>query len=91
METKAIHVQIFGKVQGVWFRRWTAEQAARLNLEGWVRNMPDGQVEAVFNGPAEDVDTMIELCWVGPRWASVSAVSTTPEEIFTGQGFRVLR
>ena len=52
-DTKAVNAVISGKVQGVWYRAWTVEQARKRGLAGWVRNRNDGTVEAVFAGPAE--------------------------------------
>jgi acylphosphatase len=80
---KRIHVYISGKVQGVFFRGATRRAAADLNLTGWVRNMEDGRVEAVFEGEANDVDKMIDWCQAGPPAAKVEKVITV-EEHFTG-------
>jgi acylphosphatase len=76
--TKRVHVFISGRVQGVWFRRSTREMADLLGLVGWVRNTPDGRVEAVFEGPVAQVDEMLKWCHVGPRSARVSEVRTMP-------------
>jgi acylphosphatase len=73
-ETRAVHVRISGRVQGVGFRDWTERKAAALGLSGWVRNRADGSVEAVFSGPAETVDAMLAACREGPRLARVQAV-----------------
>jgi acylphosphatase len=81
---------IEGKVQGVWFRAWTVDQARRLGLDGWVRNRPDGSVEAVFAGPAKAVDQMLAACAKGPPMARVTAVRTEPGERPAGPGFRKL-
>ena len=67
-------VMIRGRVQGVGFRAWTEREARRRVLEGWVRNLRDGSVEAVFAGPPEAVATMIEACRHGPSLARVEAV-----------------
>lgn len=85
---KAVHVIIEGRVQGVWFRGWTIQEASFLDLTGWVRNRRDGSVEAVFAGPAEDVDTMIEMCLQGPPAARVEHVTVTPTEDPGVEGFR---
>ena len=79
---------IGGKVQNVWYRAWTVQEAEKLGLNGWVRNRADGSVEALFSGPTDKVATMIELCHTGPRAARVSGVVV---EDFTGdvpQGFQ---
>jgi acylphosphatase len=55
-ETRAVHVRISGRVQGVGYRDWTERKATALGLSGWVRNRSDGDVEAVFGGPTEAVD-----------------------------------
>ncbi|RLI91093.1 MAG: acylphosphatase [Candidatus Altiarchaeales archaeon] len=68
------HVYISGRVQGVFFRSNTRNMAEKLDLTGWVRNLPDGRVEAVFEGEESDVKEMLEWCHKGPRYASVSDV-----------------
>ena len=70
----AVRVIVSGRVQGVWFRAWTADIAGRLGLDGWVRNRRDGSVEAVFSGDAEAVDKMVRACEEGPPMAVVHAV-----------------
>ncbi len=67
-------VTIRGRVQGVGYRAWVEHTATSLGLEGWVRNRRDGSVEAVFAGPAEVVEQMIERCGRGPVSARVDAV-----------------
>lgn len=74
-ETRAVHVRISGRVQRVGFRAWTEAEAARLGLSGWVRNRPDGDVEAVFSGPPAAVDAMLAACQQGPRFAAVERVT----------------
>jgi acylphosphatase len=74
------HVQISGQVQGVFFRDSTRQQAEALGLAGWVKNMPDGSVEAVFEGPSEKVREMLRWCEEGPRQASVENVDTDIED-----------
>ena len=72
---KTVRVIVQGKVQGVWFRSWTKENAERLGLKGWVRNRKDGTVEAVFSGPENAVDDMLARCHQGPSSAKVQTVS----------------
>ena len=74
-ETRAVRVRISGRVQGVGFRAWTGAEAARLGLSGWVRNRPDGDVEALFSGSPEAVAAMLVACREGPRFAAVEQVS----------------
>ncbi len=73
------HVRISGEVQGVFFRDSTRQKAGELGLAGWVRNMPDGRVEAVFEGPSERVREMVRWCEEGPQHASVEDVDTNFE------------
>ncbi len=65
------HVVISGRVQGVCFRMETERAAANVNVLGWVRNRPDGTVEAVFEGDRKDVDQMLAWCRQGPPLAKV--------------------
>jgi acylphosphatase len=81
---KRVHVYVSGRVQGVFFRAVTQQTAKDFNLTGWVRNMHDGRVEAVFEGKNEDVDKMLGWCKIGPPSARVEKVVTT-EESFTGE------
>ncbi|MEN9208187.1 MAG: acylphosphatase [Gloeomargarita sp. GMQP_bins_120] len=75
---RVVQVWISGRVQGVGYRAATRQQALRLGLSGWVRNLPDGRVEAVFAGPAEAVDKMIAWCHQGPPAAQVTSVLVEP-------------
>ncbi|MEQ9172336.1 MAG: acylphosphatase [Rhodospirillales bacterium] len=75
---ETVHVVISGRVQGVWFRGWTCEQARALALTGWVRNRRDGSVEAVFSGSPDAVHRMIEHCRQGPPAARVDNITRTP-------------
>jgi acylphosphatase len=86
----AIRVVIEGRVQGVWYRGWTMDQADELGLRGWVRNRRDGTVEALFAGDEGVVRRMIELCWEGPPLARVARVREFVEEGPVGPGFRQL-
>jgi acylphosphatase len=69
-------VRVSGQVQGVFFRDSTRQKAEELGLAGWVRNMPDGQVEALFEGPPEKVEEIVSWCKEGPQRASVENVDT---------------
>ncbi len=66
------HIYISGKVQGVFFRARTIERAVRLGVTGWIRNLADGRVEAVFEGDEEQVGAIVEFCRKGPRNAVVT-------------------
>ena len=77
--TDRLHVFIAGRVQGVGFRFATHREAETLGLNGWVRNLPDGRVEAEFEGPREALGRMLEWCGHGPRCASVTKLETSWE------------
>lgn len=81
---KRVRVLISGKVQGVFFRAYTEEEANRLGIKGWVRNLPDGRVEAVFEGEDEAVDKMIAWCHRGSPHSRVTHVEVI-EEPYTGE------
>jgi acylphosphatase len=84
-ETTRRRVVVHGRVQGVWFRGSTVERAREVGVNGWVRNRPDGTVEAVFEGSAAQVTEMVEYCREGPRWARVDRVEESEE---TPEGLR---
>jgi acylphosphatase len=79
-----MHVFISGKVQGVAFRHYTVKTARLLNLRGWVSNLSDGRVEAVFEGDDAPVDAMLAWCEKGPPLAHVTSVDVQ-EEPFSDQ------
>ena len=74
------HVYISGLVQGVFFRATTKEKADRLGVKGFVRNLPDGRVEAVFEGDEKAVKKIIEWCHRGPPAARVESVEVHYED-----------
>jgi acylphosphatase len=74
MERVRAHVVIYGLVQGVYFRAHTQETAKRHNVFGWVKNNPNGTVEAVLEGRRDDVERVVEWCRIGPQSARVDNV-----------------
>ena len=74
---EGVHVVISGKVQGVWFRASTRNQALGLGLTGWVRNLRDGRVEAHAEGPRERLLDLVDWCKDGPELAFVTDVQVT--------------
>jgi acylphosphatase len=84
----AIRIVIHGRVQGVWFRAWTMQEARRRRLDGWVRNRSDGTVEAVFSGPQSVVDEMVAACREGPTMARVVHIDRHPHDGAVEPGFR---
>ena len=87
---KRVRVVISGRVQGVWFRGWTEDQARRRGLDGWVRNRRDGTVEALFQGDDQEVDEMVDLCRQGPPFAQVHEVEAHVEDEPAAPGFKVV-
>lgn len=87
---KNVHVVISGKVQGVYYRKWTVENATKLSLNGWVRNCKDGTVEAVFSGKPNAVDHMVNICKSGPSRARVANVEVTTAAGPPKKGFEQL-
>jgi len=80
MEEKTrAHLLISGRVQGVCFRMEAEQEATRLGIVGWVRNTPEGKVEALFEGDSEKVEQMIQWCHKGPAQARVGAVKVQRE------------
>lgn len=74
------HLRIYGFVQGVFFRSSMRDEAYRLGVKGWVRNLPDGSVEAVVEGPEDKVMKLIRWANVGPPLARVERVEVEWEE-----------
>jgi acylphosphatase len=84
------HVFVSGWVQGVFFRSETRYEAEKLGLKGWVRNLPDGRVEAVFEGEEESVKRLVDFCEHGPPGARVRGANVVWES-YTGEfnGFKI--
>lgn len=85
------HIWIAGKVQGVWYRESTRREAEQRGVVGWVRNLPDGRVEAVFEGPAAAVRELVAWCRRGPPGARVESLVERSEPVRGETGFSVLR
>jgi acylphosphatase len=73
-------VLVSGRVQGVYYRSYTREMAESLGLTGWVRNVRDGRVEAVFEGEEKEIRKMIDWCWTGSPSSKVTEVNVVWEE-----------
>ena len=78
---------VTGRVQGVWYRGWTVDQARALGLDGWVRNRRDGSVEILVSGPEEAVGELVGRCRGGPPAATVERVAVEESEEPAPDGF----
>lgn len=85
-ETEKIraHVLVSGKVQGVFYRENTRKTAEKLGVAGWVKNLRDGRVEAVFEGEKPVVEKMVNWARKGPIWAKIEALDVVWED-YTGE------
>lgn len=84
------HIFISGRVQGVGFRHFTKTNARKLDLKGWVKNLPDGRVEAVFDGEEKHVQEMLNRCKKGPSASYVKKIEEqTVNESETFSEFKV--
>lgn len=84
-----VHVFVSGDVQGVEFREAIAAKATEQGVAGWVRNLPDGRVEAVLEGPRDEVYRVVGLCRAGPKGARVSSVQVDREPPKNEKVFKV--
>ena len=84
-----VRVLVDGRVQGVGFRQSAAREAIRLGLQGWIRNLPDGRVEAVYEGTRDAVDQIAVWSRRGPSWAMVTGMSVHDEEPKGERGFSI--
>ncbi|NJD56629.1 MAG: acylphosphatase [Nitrospirae bacterium] len=87
--TSRAHLFIEGRVQGVCYRAFTREQAEDLGLNGWVRNLHDGRVEAVFEGQQAGIEQAIISCRTGPSGSRVTHVDVTWESAAGEKGFEI--
>ena len=87
---KAVHLSIFGRVQGVWYRANTQETAQRLGLTGWVRNTMDGAVEVHAQGEDDAVDSLLAWCHEGPPGARVERIDVNEADLDSSlRGFTI--
>jgi acylphosphatase len=86
----AVKLTISGRVQGVGYRYWLAEEARRVGLDGWTRNTFAGDVEALFSGDRVLVEAIVERCREGPPAAIVEHIEATAAEPPDWTGFRIL-
>ncbi|EXB22444.1 hypothetical protein L484_002169 [Morus notabilis] len=85
--TKTVRVVVKGRVQGVFYRNWTIDNANELGLKGWVRNRRDGSVEALFSGNPNSVEEMQQRCRRGPPAAVITGLEVFPSTDDPGSGF----
>ncbi len=92
MEYIRVHLLIYGKVQGVWFRDSTRQKAHALGISGWVKNKIDGTVEVLAEGPENIVNELVSWCYIGPPYAKVDRIESA-REIYEGifNSFDILR
>jgi len=87
---KAVRLYISGLVQGIFFRGFIKENAEKLNLKGFVRNLEDSRVEVFIEGNPDDVRKMIELCKKGPKHSEVKKVEEKDEKFQEFKSFKIL-
>lgn len=85
---KSVRLYITGSVQGVFFRSFVKENAEKLDIKGFVRNLEDGRVEVFLEGPIDTVKKMVELCRNGPKHAQIRDVEIKEERY---QGFNTFK
>ncbi len=84
-----VHVFVMGDVQGLGFRQAIADKATEQGVAGWVKNLPDGRVEAVLEGPRDEVYRVVGLCRAGPKGAKVNGVQVDREPPRNEKTFKV--
>jgi acylphosphatase len=94
MARKILHLKISGRVQGVGFRAYVADEAETRGLAGWVRNRADGCVEAMIAGESDIIDQMVAVCRGGPygsRVENLAIEDAREQDLDAPSGFRILR
>ena len=82
----AVHISVYGEVQGTGFRTWTKEQADKFSLSGWTRKASDGSIEIFSQGEEEKINDFVSICWDGPNMAFIDEVlvkDTNPDDSFS--------
>jgi acylphosphatase len=88
---KTVHIEISGKVHGVFFRATAKEMAKLHDISGWIKNNRSGKVEALVTGKEEDIEKFISWCRIGPDRAAVEKVITTEKELQIFDKFEIIR
>ncbi len=86
---KTVYFRVKGRVQGVFFRASTRSTAEKIGLSGWVKNMPDGDVEGMVTGPEKPLQEFIAWLHHGPKLSSVTAVEISPHQVEQFSGFEI--
>ncbi len=89
MILKTVSITVTGKVQGVWFRKYTMDKAQELGVKGFVKNLPDDSVYIVATGDSEQLKELENWCWQGSPKSKVSRVDVTPMEISNFSSFTI--
>lgn len=89
MTKQCMRFKVLGKVQGVWYRDSTQKQAEQIGLTGWVRNLPDGSVEVLACGEAEQLKQLRQWLLQGPQLARVDSVQAQQSDWHSCEGFTV--
>lgn len=87
---KSVRLYIDGTIQGVFFREFIKNNAERLNVKGFCRNLEDGRVEVFLEGDADEVNKMMELCKAGPKHSQIKNIEEKPEKFQGFRNFKVL-
>jgi acylphosphatase len=85
------HLIIQGRVQGVFYRASAKDKANELGIKGWIRNLPDGNVEAMISGDEKETDLFMEWCRQGPRGAKVTSVDVHKQSFTLFERFRIVK
>lgn len=88
---QTVHLLISGKVQGVFFRETSRRLAEKLHIKGWIKNTPDGKVEALITGNEKDLDDFVDFCKKGPERAEVEEVKIFKKQKMDFDKFEVIR
>ncbi len=88
---KSLRLHLTGTVQGLFFRQFIKDNADKLNVKGYVRNMEDGRVEVFLEGDREKVDAMTLVCKAGPKHATIRNIQEKPEQFQDFKEFKILK
>lgn len=87
---KVVRVFILGIVQGVFFRKFIKENADKLNIKGYAKNLENGNIEAFFEGSEEDIKKIIRLCKKGPNYAKIEEIKVIDEKPYNFKEFKIV-